>query len=52
MILISQISPDEHDNSGGHIWRGDEALRGSNAEPHSLVEDDGKKVGNSVGTSG
>jgi hypothetical protein len=50
VVLVSQISPCVHDNSGSHIGWGDEALRGRDAETHSIVENDGEKVSNSVGT--
>lgn len=52
MILVSQISPGVHDNSGSDIWWRDETLRGGNAESHSFIENYGQKVGNGVSTGG
>ena len=52
MVLVSQISPAEHDNCRGHGGRADEALRGGHGETHSFVENDGEKVGQRVGAGG
>lgn len=47
--VISSITSGIHDQSAEDVWRGDEALRGSNAESHIYAEDDGKEVSQSIG---
>ena len=52
MVLVANPAGEEHDDTGKNIWRSDQALSRANAVAHTLTEDDGKEVGESVGDGG
>lgn len=52
MPFIAIIRECVHDDGGKDVWRGDQALRSSNSETHTLVENDGQEICDGVCASG
>lgn len=51
-VLITEPTTAEHPDTGKDVWWGDEALRCTNAETHTTVENQWQEVGESVGDGG
>ena len=52
LTLVSCPCEAEHDEAGENVGGRDETVRSSSAEAHTILEDDGEEVGNSVGNRG
>lgn len=52
LTFVAGPGETHHDKAGKDIGRGNQAVRRSGAEAHTVFEDDGEEVGNSVGYSG
>ncbi len=48
----SLVGKREHDNGGEDIRRSNQALRCGDAKTHSIAQDDGQKVGDSICAGG
>ena len=51
LVFVAKPSCAVHNNAGGPIWRGDEALGLADGISHAIVEDDRQEICDSVGDS-